>query len=1082
MPKGLIREYDEVEYLATLSASSGSGSAEDRVGASITSRYLATGTATALSTGVLAAFSSNGTDGASWSWEVPALSFSDSDTGTHKTTGSAGIKLIGVRIFVTHLAEWEVQVDEIEVFKDGASHATHDNSGDGYSATFPYLSPAGLGLFGVPPQLSAETALNPAPALPAFTDEESGGGQETVHDSVSSDIDRITQTAGALEDPFDEITYAPCGKSRAAYTWGDSTAAGGTSLTATATGGWRIKIDGATHTPDVTLPELDWTHDGACGALTEPDLSASDTWTAEVESGESISYSGTEASYASHDSTVWLFPDLSKSVRRMGHDCEALVAAFALPETEKVYTWSCLDQDIGSGTGNEQHASFPSISTGSGTRLALLDNQNVAQAWYANTWAAPHWHFLLWLPDDSVNPTPGTADWTLDGSDVETQDYWGKIRQQWMHHPAITDTDTRTDILTEPLNWGSLGAFLQAQVFSPTKTSWFGIENFKREEPQWEESAAPTGTSASRFTLTNCTAAYGSAITLTPSDTTVTVEFDLTTATVPPYWYPLIAARIKSEWSGSQITSAALYLEGADGARILQAEASSATPALRAAGASTRYAGTWGQDFASDSGETIEGTDSHSAEGQSEAAMDDADRRHQFGELLNGYGAQKLVWVFECDGLTDITLEYPVIYPPDVTSDSAVLVPEAAEFGTVLYADAPGYRWGNSTCWNDGANDHYWPPGKSELGDENRPPTHLDWLSWKRVAYENRAFDDGISTEIGDVWHEDELDSEQDLYDHTHFFLAPFGDHGTACIVNGLTCVPPTCGAPGLAKDSDSALADDTALAQESWHYSSSRRYVVSRRGARLFEGAARKCAADADLSQQGWTINSYTGAIPDDGHTGGWTVRAEGGELATVPPYHGWHVAVGADSLQKVGICRHESGFHYRSVVEDSREIKVGWRGRSSGAPWQDFNSVLTGDMAAIACRTHRNSVRVWVLVGDLQDPKITLHYSDDLGKTFTMATTLHTGGDYGGVALGLRPDGTILAAYIDDGDVSTATIDGAGTASTPATGAWADLDHRGLGAIGFVRTGGRRKWALIGIKSDAVTVVESDTSTGFA
>ncbi len=917
MPLGLIRKVDAVEAQVELSTAV-TGSASGTISScSIESMWFANSVDPPLLGYRAQLGASQGGFGSqhTWSWVVPSLGISESDTDAGYTgAGSVGLIFHDVRLYIRTDLKLELRVAAVDLTKDGDVVMTLDNSGAGWAVVGDWVSPAGIPIFGVPGRLEAGAgqSLEPSDILFDTIDSEDVSGS-TVLAAVSRFIGAPDGNTHPIEDPLQAQTYAPC--AAAGYVNSEPyTGSAGVVVVATASGGWRTKIGSHWLTPPVTVPELAWGGGPCDGSMPPmPALEADDTWSGVVSSRYAYSESGSSRSKSSTFATLTLLPHLVKTVERLEPDVyRALVVRAGFPKAESVLSHICKSQSWGSGVGAETSFQFPRI-TAHADQVPYLTHQDADYqiATYINTWASPHWSFFLWVPAESGG---SEYQWPVNGGPAQLDEYWGLIMQQQIKHPALPggeNRQTRVDVMLEPIYWGALTPLVEAGFIANGRTTWWGCERPIAIPLEWEPSTSPPASTGARWSVEGASADYGSSgITLTPSEADVMLEYDLASWSAYPYLHPLAAPRILAAWSTANIDSGALYAVGADGRETLITKEPLSEPVLRPQGRNRKYAGTWAQDYGAGFVEVL-GEDLIAGRGSSAASMADPDRVLLL-QLVHAYGASKIRYRFKWSGAGDIEVDYPEFHAPE---DPALVLPETSQFGPILYPDAAGFRWGNLTWWSTMLG-HINPPEPLALGTPHGPPTALDMMSWRRLVYEARAYDDDIAGEISALFDENDLASPEDLFDYSHFFAAPIGDHGTAVVVPWLSCVPPQPCVLGYALDGDLQPTEDVEL--RVWSHIVEPKYYVEPDGMHLQQpGDPRDTwTVDSEKEVDGWAIREHSHAV-DGSELAGFFLVKSGRDWASTTP---WHGSFGSLSLLPRGVhaCRAPHGPVFAAIARD--------------------------------------------------------------------------------------------------------------------------------------------------------------------
>jgi len=440
-----------------------------------------------------------GTDTVTYEMSVPALGISDSTTASG-TSGSSLIRFVDFKVYVKSDQTWLATWSDIEWYVDGGLQSSFGSG----SLVSPYLTPAGVPLFGLPAEVSALAYMDPSPVAGAVIDAD-----------ITSDVQ------------------------------------------AQAVGGWRFYNGTAYVSPSVNvlLPSVG-SHGGSCACdPTAPSLSGDDSFSLTANAREQlVSVKGSVTRYVCetcppggvslgdaetdvHESTTVYeknsshivgIPDLPKSIERLGGaDSYALWFRLGLPATYAQWSSACETEVGGGGAGSSsasglvarhprrssvlsavgeavhalettfsdatyapagwnaekwsatesflvtvvepgcdmpgpgppepheqcwddaaafcqviQSVSFPAVVESYPTvaDMAPVFSHAHERARYANTVAAPHWSILLWFPPDETGVTK-SYEWTVDGARANPSDYWLPVRTQYCKHPSLPSSE-----------------------------------------------------------------------------------------------------------------------------------------------------------------------------------------------------------------------------------------------------------------------------------------------------------------------------------------------------------------------------------------------------------------------------------------------------------------------------------------------------------------------------------------------------------------------------------------------------------------------------------------------------------------
>jgi hypothetical protein len=163
----------------------------------------------------------------------------------------------------------------------------------------------------------------------------------------------------------------------------------------------------------------------------------------------------------------------------------------------------------------------------------------------------------------------------------------------------------------------------------------------------------------------------------------------------------------------------------------------------------------------------------------------------------------------------------------------------------------------------------------------------------------------------------------------------------------------------------------------------------------------------------------------------------------------------------------------------QDAGLIEFGTAENTDGATFTTINTGLSALAVAFCWHYVRQSKTGLLLVLDGEDA--TLYTSEDLGATWTMATTFTGISDPLGAALCVHPDGRVCAYWLDGTTVKGAVMDAALTALRTAASIRTGVDPGGVSAAAFQRRTVPRT-AMLTIEGGVPTVTESTDGLAFS
>lgn len=443
---------------------------------------------------------------------------------------------------------------------------------------------------------------------------------------------------------------------------------------------------------------------------------------------------------------------------------------------------------------------------------------------------------------------------------------WGLIGQQHIDNSALPseqNTQTLTTLLSAPLLEGH-DTFIASVAFPPFRTAWWGICRFRYDEADPPASVQLTSDSEPLWSaeddiVLSFEASYIEVDNQGTNDWNL--YLDLGSFTVHPYMYPHICDRIRQTLpSGSNVDGFRIYLEGYDGSEVLILEDSQDIESIPY-GESTKYAGSWYEDYAGD-----QGSDSL-AEGVSDEIIPSNERSYAFGLLPGRTGIRLRIEITPTDPDLNVKIDYPEFFK----AASFNLVHESRRNAVLYSANGPGLRFGQWAFWLLAFTN---PP---IVKDPIFQMTALDWACTKRVVFEAKDAEDDLDTELTTVYDSEELSIREDATLDTLSFL--WGDG--AIVQNAWNC-PPLAYFPNLNPlDSE----DGYGMKVHSWAVEP-RRYVTARKALHL-QTSGDRWTTESDLSVSGWKVTEHNHEV--DGTEGAFDVFVGDQNIASAYPYYGY-------------------------------------------------------------------------------------------------------------------------------------------------------------------------------------------------
>ena len=638
----------------------------------------------------------------------------------------------------------------------------------------------------------------------------------------------------------------------------------------------------------------------------------------------------------------------------VGVDCGGLVPCF-----EDAYSYCLLDTAEGIA-GPESGQCLPILDCASATERYR------AIGTYVNTWVNPHWSYRYHIEDWELLGSP--AFWVL---------YWGLIGSQWLFNPALPlfeQRKTRNSIVESPLEASPLKTYQGTYYLG----RWLGVSRFYTDEAQAPLSVAMTSASSAAWSASGGTLAHGANIAVTPSLTTVTLDYDIGQFGSVPYQYPHIANRVNVNWAGASITGVSVRLVSADGSSYV--EIGTATGDLDLdRGTDTKYAGSWAidngagyiTDLGSDDGP-------HVADGESSTVMSDAERVGSFNYLAGSESAI-LRFVFTLSSLAGFTVEYPTFKR---TAANPYQSRESRQATDLIWADGPGVRFGNHRYTGAAS-----PPS---VQGEGQPPTAIDWLCWKRQWWHGTSETGGspsLATELATIFDSTEGTAVGDADSDTNAFilprtLLPLATKATvlAGIVNSLREIPPLALAPRKERDSQYAETGDYCLECFSFCQEPAR-FVTQGSMPLVFNDPAGTPWTSVETGwPAGWAVSSHIHQV-DNSEDYGY-VDKNGDNYGRIR-WRGCFAVINTSKPAGTGPWNWEDERgRYHRVDTDAGDIV--YHGVEWSRPYPGFDrtvAVGTGDRPKVF--KDRQLQRLYIVFDDSSDSYIT--QSDDSGNTWS-------------------------------------------------------------------------------------------------
>lgn len=742
-----------------------------------------------------------------------------------------------------------------------------------------------------------------------------------------------------------------------------------TSNLGVATGGWQYKIGSTWYSLPVTIPptgsnpatvdtELPFLPPAPFGLTFQQSVISTSTWGAQIDAtGFQVFTFYPDGNVKTLDSqswngTVFLVPDLPKSIERMNTDFAAGFFAFNAPlvasngfrqwfvrqpggpdtydgfaqalastqitprathgAEEVGFPQSALEGFFNTPTyapcGTFQSKSHQFNSDGMGNILNQIELLTYTFPNYEDCNAngyltAPYMEHAVLValyfnsavahPHWSIGYTTGP--WDLHGSPTNGEDYWLPIREQY-----LSAQKRRNHIVSCPLENGGWNPFLDAFFANPLTglgMRWIGNCRWKTDTVTPIASLTCDASSSPNWSVLSgsCTLAFGSTITVTPISATCSFRLALESFDFSPFFLAQIAASVYLNWPLTNIDSVSVFVKSSDGTTQTLLEINLldgfTTPDHTYPFPQTldaKYAGSWGID--NGLGVVSDTGIDFKAGGNSPAIMGSVETQVGFGMELGRQGAY-IVFVVTP---TSTSSTFQINYPRFNTATSKLLIQENGQIADYLYANGPGVRLGNHGWVSGGA--FVDPPFGSGLGYKG---SVTDWLADKRgllLGVTPTGGTPSLTTECASLYDSFEGNSPVQVSRASLWFALPPNPaltHESAykvALVNSWSEVPPLACFPAFNRDPDTWLPTTTPV-QKTWAYCQLPRRIPSA-GSRvdLFKpDGTTKVTTLSALSIAGWFLTESS-PIVDNTETINWWIMTTGSGNTKWANVTPWH------------------------------------------------------------------------------------------------------------------------------------------------------------------------------------------------
>lgn len=575
----------------------------------------------------------------------------------------------------------------------------------------------------------------------------------------------------------------------------------------------------------------------------------------------------------------------------------------------------------------------------------------------------PHWSYV---------DAPGN--YTVDGSSTSFQEYWGPLGEQ------VTNEGTRTTRISAHLMDTANVQFIEEKAFG-VKTSWFGVCSFQIDKPTLLTEMTALG--PDRWTLTGATGVFTSTtLTLTPTADAVKAEYDLADWGDAPYMRSQWVQDWVLDWDATNIASIKFTLVGREGSKVVLAQSPDVpdTYPWPVSGLGSKknvgtHAQDWGVGAVSDTGTDLKPS------GQSAAAMAD-NQRVIAPQLLSARSAAKLVIeIVPTDPGDPVVIDLPIMRKP---TERPYVFHESRGFASIVSADGPLIRAGQSQYWNYLIDDMQYPPVVRAPGAQQ---TALDWFCWWRNVLYGSSHTDGLDAQIASFF---DSGIEYTIRDHVAYDTTVFlwrGETQPVGVVQNTLQPPPL--ALFWERDRNEYLDYDGDPCQKVWDFSQEDRIAISTVDpVELIKDPDPDWLAD-DTPPSGWFIRRH--AHVTDGSEDDFKIRYDAKDYANWRPWHGFVWIFGEPVRGKWGDNwnLHAPWGHYHQMgyrVED--ETRDYQRSRLPVPPFEITTGLGIDDAEFRASPILRSTADFAMVF--TRDSSAMLCFTYDDGATFTEATVI--------------------------------------------------------------------------------------------
>ncbi len=837
---------------------------------------------------------------------IPTLGILAGSTSGARVTGSsykasmtAALRIDNFRVYNSGGAK-HLFHDDIHFYVDGALHQTWNYSDN--ELINPYLTPIGIPLVGILPEVNVGAGLNPAYALPptpggsgaSSSNSALTGGGWRFHDGTGWKTPPIVLPAvGAMPGSSCGCSQAAAFPSYSAANTNDAAIAAYATVNDTGSFVTIARGSGAIRPIPARVYEILrlvpddylalWWRDGLAQAEAQRLRTC-------YEAGLGYSSWDTVSTDIEYDE---LHAEYSEFLARVTSKAHVIEDALSETVYSPLSLGATVEEGDGVSSGCGETISFDSPRMdrgGSNPETTSIYRHIENDARYLAQWGDKLNAYHYFFPKDETGAIK-SYEWLINLSRANPTDFWLLLSQQYVTNPYLNrgeNTKEWTSLISAPLYYGGLSGWIATYRGLQQYTSNVGICRPDIQTITPDASVVLDSGSSALFSTVDCSAAFGSQIVLTPSASDIELALPLNSFTTPPYGYGNIAKEFKLEWETANIDSISVVLRNDEGDEVEIASATAADWKERPLAADSVYAGDWAQDFSGLLGLTIFGVDTE-PEGRSLTYQLDAALSHHYG-LLAGRGAVELVWKITVISTgSDVTLEYPEMRVSDEASEIVSLTPFAwAQF----WKDGPAIRFGQQR-FDDGAGGMSLPPSVRVPGIK---PTVVDAIAYRRLIYENQAAGlAAVEAELASLYDTVEGQTVAVHANNTDAFLWLDGATAKLVLHNTYRNTPPNYleGVPDNEFEAGAESPPDLVCRVYS-HAQEPRRYLSAHRPIEVREpGGASITALSAAFTNTPWQVSEHSEAM-DNTELDDYELYWDGDQYATVSPWFGYYGILG--------------------------------------------------------------------------------------------------------------------------------------------------------------------------------------------